>query len=293
MRHRTLCGALSALFLVLTLVLLVAKGLNFGIDFTGGALVQLQTDAPAQVVDIRQLASDANLNGLTIQNFGSDTEFLIRAPADDKADAFAGHIQKVLQDGGIMSHIRRVEFVGPQIGDELKQKGLLALLVSLLAVLVYVSLRFEFSYGIGTLAALVHDVMLTVGIFSLLQVELGLTVLAALLTIIGYSLNDTIVIFDRVRENRRRHRKMPLPDLLNQSLNETLRRTLMTSLTTLVAVLSLWLFGGEVIRSFAFTLLFGVLVGTYSSVFIAAPVYMLVHKKTAHWGTDEDNAQKA
>jgi preprotein translocase subunit SecF len=273
---RYITYGLSALLLVVTVLLLLFRGLNFGIDFAGGTLVQIQTaDVPATGA-VRMALEQKGLSGFSVQEFGANNEFLIRLPGalEDQESAvpeLVSRLQDALQQP---VELRRVEFVGPQIGAELRQQGLLALLFALGAIMLYVSLRFEFRFGVGALVALFHDVVLTVGYFSLVQKEINLPVLAALLTVIGYSLNDTIVVYDRIRENLGRYRKKGLLDVLNISLNETLQRTLMTSLTTLVVLAALLIWGGEVIEPFAFTLLFGVLVGTYSSIFVAAPVVL-------------------
>lgn len=276
---RKLCAVLSAFFLVATVSLLSTLGLNWGIDFSGGTLVQIQTEKTVPINEMRQAIKNAGIKGATLQEFdGSEGELLVRVPEKDKENANANVTAQAVSTalaplaGAI--DIRRVEFVGPQIGDELRIQGLLALVFSMVAILIYISMRFEMRYAIGAIAALLHDIILTVGAFSLLQKEVTMTVLAALLTIIGYSLNDTIVVFDRVRENINKHGKKSLKDVLNISVNEMLNRTLMTSLTTLVVLLALFLFGGGVIHDFAFTLMFGVIVGTYSSVFVAAPVVL-------------------
>jgi preprotein translocase subunit SecF len=276
MRFRWGAAILSSIFLLGTIGLLALQGLNFGIDFTGGALVQIQTPEEKAVGTLRQTLKNAGMAGLTIQNYGAGNEFLLRVPLVEGTETadYARQVQTALQPVTGKVEIRRVEFVGPQIGAELREKGLLAILVSLGAILLYITLRFEFRYGLGAIVALTHDVTLTVGMFSLVQKEVTLPVLAALLTIIGYSLNDTIVVFDRIRENRSKQSKRPLTDIMNQSLNQTLARTLMTSITTLLVLAALFLWGGEVIHDFAFTLLFGVIVGTYSSVFVAAPVVL-------------------
>jgi preprotein translocase subunit SecF len=269
---RRICIITSLLLLALTIVGLFAKGLNYGIDFSGGSLVQIQTIDQPSVGDLRS----ALPSGVAIQEYGSPDEFLIRIPSEEVDDpneiteTILGMLSTVTKN----VEIRRVEFVGPQIGEELRKTGALALLFSMLAILVYISVRFEFRYAVGAIVALAHDIFLTVGVFVLLQKEVSLPVLAALLTIIGYSLNDTIVVFDRVRETRMKNPKKAMKKILNQSINEMLNRTLMTSLTTIVVLLALFLFGGEVIHDFAFTLIFGVLVGTYSSIYIAAPVVL-------------------
>ncbi len=290
LEYRKIAIILSSVLLITTVVLLSVRGLNYGIDFTGGKLIQIQTQKAADTATIRATLKAANFENATIQSYGDPTEFLIRVPAD--AELNEETVINVLQPVTGFVTVRRVEFVGPQVGEELREKGLLAILFALGATLIYITLRFEFRYGLGAIVALVHDVFLTVGMFSLIQKEISLTVLAAVLTVIGYSLNDTIVVFDRIRENRSRFSKLPLIDVLNQSVNQTLNRTLMTSLTTIVVLVALFVLGGAVIHDFAFTLLFGVIVGTYSSVFVASPVLLMLedyYKKLQE--EDETNNQ--
>ena len=278
LKFRFIAAACSAFFLLGSVMILFVQGLNYGIDFTGGAMVQIQTQQSVQVGTLRDSLKAANMKGITIQNYGSDEEFILRLPLEEGVNT-ADHAQQIKQalskDVGEVQ-IRRVEFVGPQIGAELREKGFMAIIVSLIVILLYISMRFELRYGLGAVAALAHDVLLTVGMFSFMQKEVTLPVLAAVLTIIGYSLNDTIVVFDRIRENKQKQGKAPFLNVLNESLNQTLGRTIMTSLTTLLVLVMLYIFGGEVINDFAFTLLFGVLVGTYSSMFIASPVLLLL-----------------
>lgn len=276
---RRICAVLSAVLLTGTLVLLAVKGLNWGIDFAGGTLVQIKTEKQVDISIMRSSIQDAGIEGASLQEFdGADGEVLVRVPEKDSENAnatvTADRVAEALKPSAGNVDVRRVEFVGPQIGDELRATGLIAILLSMAAILVYVSIRFEMRYALGAVVALVHDIFLTVGAFAFLQKEVTMTVLAALLTIVGYSLNDTIVVFDRVRENIAKHGKMTLKEILNLSVNEMLNRTLMTSLTTLVVLIALFLFGGGVIHDFAFTLMFGVIVGTYSSVFVAAPVVL-------------------
>lgn len=276
---RKFCAILSALFLLGTVGLLVMKGLNWGIDFSGGTLVQIKTEKTVDISEMRSAISNAGIAGASLQEFqGSKGELLVRVPEKDSENANATVTAQKVSDAltplAGKVDVRRVEFVGPQIGEELRTTGLLAILLSMAAILVYVSIRFEMRYAVGALAALVHDIILTIGVFSLLQKEVTMTVLAALLTIVGYSLNDTIVVFDRVRENIAKQGKLSLKEILNLSVNEMLNRTLMTSVTTLAVLLALFFFGGGVIHDFAFTLMFGVIVGTYSSVFVAAPVVL-------------------
>lgn len=294
---RFVCIGLSILILAATLGLLTTKGLNFGIDFAGGTLVQLQTEKAVPVGEIRSEMIDAGYEGLIIQEYGSPTEILVRVPNEvmpegggEVTTQTANDMARALTDVAGETQVRRVEFVGPQIGEELKQKGLLAIIFSALAILAYVSVRFEFRFAVGALAALVHDVMITIGVFSLVQKEISMPVLAAFLTILGYSLNDTIVVFDRVRENMRRFKKKPFVDVLNISINEMLNRTLMMTLTTAVVLLSLLLYGGEVIHDFAFALLIGVVVGTYSSIYIASPIVLWMESKKKFEDEEEETA---
>lgn len=285
LRWRFVCAAISLLFVAATAGLLLTRGLNYGIDFAGGTLVQVQTEKATPVADIRSAMQRAGWQGLVIQEYGTPDEILIRMPGDLldplKASSIADEMSAALAAIAGKVEVRRVEYVGPQIGDELKRKGLLAILFSAAAILLYVSLRFEFRFAVGAVVALIHDVMLTVGLFSFTQKEISMPVLAALLTIIGYSLNDTIVVFDRVRENMRKFKKKKLVSILNLSVNEMLNRTLMMTLTTLVVLIALFLYGGEVIHDFAFALIVGVVVGTYSSTYIAAPVVLWMNNRTA------------
>ena len=292
---RFFCIGLSGLIFALTLGLLFSKGLNYGIDFAGGTLVQLQTEKAVPTADIRAQMERAGYDGLIIQEYGAPTEILIRVPNQAMPEGGGEATTKAANEmaGALASiagktDVRRVEFVGPQIGEELKQKGLLAILFSTIAILIYVSVRFEFRFAVGALVALLHDVMITVGVFSLIQKEISLPVLAAFLTILGYSLNDTIVVFDRVRENMRRYKKKSFLDVLNISVNEMLNRTLMMTLTTAAVLLSLLFFGGEVIHNFAFALLVGVVVGTYSSIYIAAPIVLWMESKKDYLETEQE-----
>ncbi|MBI1362660.1 MAG: protein translocase subunit SecF [Proteobacteria bacterium] len=281
MRLKWACLVLSVLMFVGTFVSLFAQGLNYGIDFAGGTLVQLKTEKVVDIADIRNSLKSQGWVGLVIQEYGAPDEILIRIPGDlekGQSAVMAEKVRSALDGLTKGTTVRRVEYVGPQIGAELKKRGLTAILLSCLAIVIYVSLRFEFRFGVAAVVALVHDVLLTVGVFSFLQKEITMPVLAAVLTIIGYSLNDTIVVFDRVRENMRRYKRKELSDVLNLSVNEMLNRTIMMTLTTLVVLVALFVWGGEVIHDFAFALLFGVLVGTYSSTYIAAPVVLWMQR---------------
>ncbi|MFW5910756.1 MAG: protein translocase subunit SecF, partial [Thiohalospira sp.] len=260
----------TAALLLLAVGALAVRGLNFGIDFTGGTLIEVGYPEAPQLDEVRTSLEGSGLDA-TVQTFGGARDILIRVPpVEELSDAeLSNRVLERLREDTPEVEMRRVEFVGPQVGDELTEDGGLALLYALIGVLIYVALRFEFRFAVGSVAALVHDVVIVVGLLALFGVEFDLTVLAALLAIIGYSLNDTIVVFDRIRENFRRMRKGDREEVVNASLNQTLSRTLMTSITTLLVVLALFFLGGELIHGFAAALLAGVVVGTYSSVYVA------------------------
>ena len=269
MRQRWFAIAFSALMIIVGIGSLATKGLNFGLDFTGGTLIEVSYDEAPQLADVRGGLASAGFDDALVQTFGSSTDIVVRLAArSDSSDAELS--SKVLEALGNGVEMRRVEFVGPQIGDELAEQGGLAMLWVLAGIFVYIMFRFQWRFSVGAVLALVHDVLVTAGILSLLQVEFDLTVVAALLAVIGYSLNDTIVLYDRIRENFRRLRKDGPIEVVNISINQTLSRTMVTSLTTIIVLLSLFFFGGEIIHSFAFTLLAGVVVGTYSSIYVAS-----------------------
>ncbi len=300
--RRGLAGIVSAVLIVIGIVSLGVRGLAFGIDFTGGTLVEVSYEESVEASSVRDLIANAGFESALVQYFGTSKDILVRLPASAIEDAAqvssrimvalrspyketlatsaSGDLQQCLDDSGASGRcavqMRRVEFVGPQVGEELTEKGGLAMLYALLGILIYVSWRFEWRFAIGAVAALVHDVLVTVGVFSVLGLEFSLPVLAAILAVIGYSLNDTIVVFDRVRENFRKMRRGTPIEIMNVSVNQTLSRTLLTSLTTLLVVLTLLIIGGEVINGFATALLVGVLVGTYSSIFIANPTVLVL-----------------
>ena len=273
---RKIALGVSAFLLAVSLISLVTRGLELGIDFTGGTLVEVGYPQSVDLRKIRELLAGGGLDDATVQNFGTSKDVLIRLSSVEGVSSadLSNRVMDLLNQGDANGELRRVEFVGPQVGDELTQDGGLALLYSLFGILVYVAWRFEYRFAIGSVAALAHDVLLTIGIFSILGLEFNLTVLAALLAVIGYSLNDTIVVYDRIRENFRKMRKGVPQEVMNTSLNQTLARTLMTSLTTLMVLFSLALLGGEIIHNFALALIIGVLVGTYSSIYIASPVVL-------------------
>jgi preprotein translocase subunit SecF len=262
----------SALLLIVSIISLGLQGLKLGIDFTGGTLIEVGYQQTADLEDIRTKLASANYEGTNVQYFGSDTEVLIQLePQSISSSQLSSSIIKMLGEG---IDVRRVEFVGPKVGEELTNDGGLALLYALIGILIYVAFRFEYRFALGSITALVHDVIITLGVFSIFQIAFDLTVLAAILAVIGYSLNDTIVVFDRIRETFLSTRRIePIP-IVNDALNQTLTRTLMTSLTTLLVLLALFYLGGEVIHSFAGALIIGVVIGTYSSIFVASSMIL-------------------
>ena len=287
LRIRMATFILSGLLILASVGLFFTVGLNYGIDFRGGTLIEIRNKSgPVDLADVRAKISNLGLGDVQIQEFGAPTDVLIRIeqqPGGEKEQQIA--IGKVKATLGDSVEYRRVEVVGPTVSGELIQSGAIAVLVAIFSVLVYIWFRFEWQFSVGAVAALVHDVVLTIGLFCLLQIEFGLSIIAAILTIIGYSLNDTVVVFDRVRENLRKYKKLPMTDLLDLSINDTLSRTILTSVTTMIALLSLYIFGGQVIRGFTFAMIWGVIVGTYSSVFVASPLLLLLGVKREWSGT--------
>ena len=256
---------------------------NYGVDFAGGTLIQIRFETPPDIDMLRKALKEAGFRDFTIQSFGSPNEVLIRTPQSTGAlrglqEKAKAAIAKIYKD---KFEIRRVEMVGPKVGRELKRKGLKAIILSLIAMLIYITWRFEFRFALGAIIALFHDVTITAGIFALFRLQMDLEILAALLTILGYSINDTIVVYDRIRENIAKGKGSSIEETINISINETLSRTLLTSLTTLFAVLSLLILGNEVIRGFALALTIGIIVGTYSSIFIASPIVVYWQKLLA------------
>lgn len=269
----------SVVILVILAVSFATRGLNFGIDFTGGTLIEVGYQEPAALDDVRKRLNQAGFGGALVQHFGTSRDVLIRlAPREGLTQATIStsviHALQQGTQGGV--EMRRIEFVGPQVGDELVEAGGLALLVSLIGVFIYVMLRFEWRFALGAVAATLHDIIITLGIFSIFQVEFDLTVLAAILAVLGYSLNDTIVVFDRIRENFRKMRKAVPVDVMNTAINQTLSRTTMTSLTTLLVVVVLFFFGGETVHGFALAMIVGIVIGTYSSIFFASPIVLML-----------------
>jgi preprotein translocase subunit SecF len=299
---RKLALAFSALLIVVSIASLAVRGLSFGIDFTGGTLVEVTYSQTPAIDEIRTGLAEDDYGDAVVQFFGTSRDIMIRVPlregvkgaivSEQIMQSLRGQIgeqmlsadpetrQQLCLKGEVTApcavQMRRVEFVGPQVGDELANQGGLAMLYALFGILIYVTWRFEWRFAVGSVLALMHDVVITVGLFSLLQLEFSLTVLAAILAVIGYSLNDTIVVFDRIRENFRKMRKAKPIEVMNKSINQTLPRTLLTSLTTLLVLISLFIFGGEIIHNFSVALIFGVVIGTYSSIFIASPAVLML-----------------
>ncbi len=259
---------------IISILLLIFKGLNFGIDFKGGTLIELRAiDKQINISSLRSSFSKMDLGDVAIKNFGEDYDFLIKFEKKGPEKDLIQNIKKDLNASiGSGYEIRRLENVGPKVSAELLKGGLIAIAVSLGAMLFYIWIRFEWQFSIGAILALFHDVLITMGIFSLIGLEVNLSIVAAILTIVGYSMNDTVVIFDRVRENLKKHIDLKIFDLTNLSINETLSRTIITSVTTLLALLSIFLFGGEILKGFSFAMILGVILGTYSSIFIANPI---------------------
>ena len=271
----------SGLLMLASIALFFAAGLNYGIDFRGGTLIEIRNKSgPIDLKSLRSQLGGLGLGDVQIQEFGAPSDVLIRIEQQKGGEQNQQKAIRTVKGAlGESVDYRRVEVVGPTVSGELIQSGTIAVVVAILAVLVYIWFRFEWQFSIGAVAALVHDVVLTIGVFCALQLEFNLSIIAAILTIVGYSLNDTVVVYDRVRENLRKYKKMALTELLDLSVNETLSRTIMTSVTTLIALLSLYIFGGEVIRGFTFAMIWGVIVGTYSSIFIAAPMLLRLQVK--------------
>ncbi|WP_062269793.1 protein translocase subunit SecF [Endozoicomonas arenosclerae] len=293
MKLRTYATILSIVMIVGSIGSLATKGINWGLDFTGGTLIELVYDQPANTENIRNQLGEAGHSDAVVQEFGSVRDILVRIPGDDPA---LGHnIAKLLDqkhDGSVV--VKRVEFVGPQVGERLREQGGLGMLMALGLVMLYIAFRFQFKFSVGAVLALTHDSLIVLGLFSFLQLQFDLTVLAAILAVIGYSLNDTIIVYDRIRENFRKLRKGDADEIINVSLTQTLGRTLATSGTTLMVLLSLFLFGGEMINGFATALIVGIGVGTYSSIYIASNllIYMKISREDLIVPVKEDDADQ-
>ena len=281
LRVKNIATILSILAIISSLFFLVYKNLNFGIDFKGGTLIEIKKDENLSIAEIRNQLSELNIGDIQIQTFGSDDIILIRIENSKNLDTNAdmSSIELIRSSLGNDVIIQRTEIVGPKVSCELIQKGIIAIIIAVFLMLFYIWIRFEWQFSIGAVTALIHDVMITMGIFSFLQIEFNLSIIAALLTIIGYSMNDTVVVYDRIRENLRKYKQMNIFDLINQSLNETMSRTLLTSVTTLLALFSLYFLGGEVLKGFTLAMIIGVFIGTYSSVFIASQIILYLNVK--------------
>jgi len=275
----------SSILIFLSILVLLTKGLNLGVDFKGGTLIEVRTEnSITTIAEIRESFLKMNLGDVTVKKFGKENDYLVKIEITKSDDEnFIKSINdKLSADLGSNINFRRVENVGPKVSNELLKAGLLAITLSLAAMLFYIWIRFEWQFSLGAIIALIHDVIITVGIFSFLSYEINLSIVAAVLTIVGYSMNDTVVIFDRIRENLRKYSKMSITEISDLSTNQTLSRTLITSVTTLLALLSIYIFGGAILKGFSFAMILGVIVGTYSSIFIATPVlnYTKVTQKT-------------
>jgi preprotein translocase subunit SecF len=287
MRYKGLCLALSIIGMVLSLLVIGVKGFNYGVDFKGGSMLEVQANAgAADIASLREKLGKLGLGAVQIQSFGSPSDVLIRVEQQPGGEAEQQVALKKVTDALASQYTaRRTEVVGPAVSSELRMTGFIAVAAGLLAIVAYVWFRFEWQFALGAIVALTHDVLLVAGIFALFQFEFDLSIVAALLTILGYSVNDTVVVSDRIRENLRKFKRMDLNELLNLSINETLSRTILTGCTAIVVLLALYIFGGEVIRNFNLAMLLGVLIGTYSSIFIAAPLLGYLGVKREWVGT--------
>ena len=284
----------SSILIFLSILVLLFKGLNLGVDFKGGTLIEVRTEnSKKDISEIRQSLLRMNLGDVTVKKFGNEQDYLVKIEMIKTNDAnFVETIKDQLSsDLGSAVNFRRVENVGPKVSNELLKAGLLAISLSLAAMLFYIWIRFEWQFSLAAIVALIHDVIITVGIFSILSYEVNLSIVAAVLTIVGYSMNDTVVIFDRIRENLKKYSKISISDISNSSTNETLSRTLITSVTTLLALFSIYIFGGAILKGFSFAMIIGVIVGTYSSIFVATPIlnYTNVNQKTVLRDKTENN----
>ena len=275
----------SIIVMILSFFILFFKGLNLGVDFKGGTLIEIRTENTSiNIGDIRQSFLKMNLGDVNVKKFGNENDYLVKIELDNKQDEqFIQNINDILsKDLGTTINFRRVENVGPKVSNELLKAGLLAISLSLAAMLFYIWIRFEWQFSLGAIVAIIHDVLITMGIFSFLSYEINLSIVAAVLTIVGYSMNDTVVIFDRIRENLKKYSKISISDISNTSINETLSRTIITSVTTLLALFSIYIFGGSILKGFSFAMIIGVIIGTYSSIFVATPIlnYTKVSQKT-------------
>ncbi|WP_371395495.1 protein translocase subunit SecF [Fretibacter rubidus] len=293
-KGRTIAAILSTLAMIASVYLFATKGLNYGIDFTGGTVIEIDTGADPEPDKIRATLAELGFGGGTVQNIapppdsGVDHDYVrVGIPLQPETEETGATAQQDalnaviagLKDSIGEFNIRNQDVVGSKVSGELREKGILSIVLALTMVLLYIWFRFEWQFGAGAVAALFHDVILTIGVFSLTQIEFNLSIIAAILTIVGYSLNDTVIVYDRIRENLRKFKKMPLPEVLNLSINDTLSRTILTSMTTLLALTALYFLGGDGLRGFSFAMIWGVLVGTYSSIFVASPLLLILKLK--------------
>ena len=266
---------LSLFIFIMSVLFILFKGLNYGIDFKGGTLIELRADNKnINISEIRSSLNSMNLGDVNVKEFGKEGDYLIKVEQKTESNnQLIPEIKKnLINNLNAEINFRRVENVGPKVSSELLQSGIIAISLSLIAMLFYIWIRFEWQFSVGSIVALFHDVIITIGIFSILSLEINLSIIASVLTIVGYSMNDTVVIYDRIRENLNKHTRLTISETANLSINETLSRTIITSLTTLLALLSIYILGGEILRGFSFAMILGVLIGTYSSIFVAAPV---------------------
>ena len=275
----------SGVLSLASLLLFLFVGLNVGVDFKGGSVITIRTEQAANLDQLRTTLDGLGLGAVELQEFGTPNDVLIRVGTQEGGDAAQqAAVEKIRSSLGSGIEYRSVDVVGPKVSGELAEQGIIAVVVAILGILMYVWFRFEWQFAMGAVASLLHDVLLTIGLFCLLRIEFNLQIIAAILTIVGYSLNDTVVVFDRIREYLRKYKSMPLADLIDFSLNSVLPRTILTSVTTMLALIALYVFGGEVLRGFTFTMIWGVIIGTYSSIFIASPVLILL-------GTNREDAK--
>ena len=278
LKYKKITLFISLIFCLLSFFSVFINGLNFGIDFKGGSLIEVKSEESINISNVRSRLSSLNLGDVQIQNFGSEKNILVRVEASSSENN-SSVLSIITSELVSFGEIQRTEVVGPKISSELIQKGILAIISAVGLMLFYIWIRFEWQFSLGAVLALIHDVIITIGIFSFFQIEFNLSIIAALLTIIGYSMNDTVVVYDRIRENLRKYKKQDLYDLINSSINQTLSRTVLTSFTTLLALFSLYIFGGQVIKGFTLAMIIGVFIGTYSSTFIASQLLHILGVK--------------
>ena len=285
-------GFFSITLIIISLIFLFFKGLNFGVDFKGGTLIEIRLETSEHSVSkVRDVFNESNLSNLTVKNFGNDKDYIIKFQKQNLNNPeFINNLKNEVSNSFPDINFRRVENVGPKVSSELLKSGIIAITLSLAAMLFYIWIRFEWQFSLGAILALFHDIIITLGIFSFLSLEINLSIVAAVLTIVGYSMNDTVVIFDRVRDNLKKYADVNIFDLSNQSINETLSRTILTSVTTLLALFSIFFIGGEILRGFSFAMILGVIIGTYSSIFIANPI--LVNLNVNHYTVVKKEEEK-